>query len=134
MERNEVKLQNIIKVLFFIIMTFSCVLGALSTRYFDVYISLIFLLPPLISAAYLYYAFKKYDLTYIQLGEGNQSKKSFTIHLIIGFISGFVVLPITNLLFSEPITTKTLFLSAILGLIFITIPFIVKRKPAEAES
>jgi len=134
MEQKEINLQKIIKVLFLIILTFSCVFGALSTRYSDVYISLIFLLPPLISAAYLYYAFNKYDLKYIQLGEGNLSRKNLTLQLIIGFISGYVVLPITYLLLSEPITTKILYLSVILGIINMFIPLIGKRRVVAAKS
>lgn len=134
MEQKEVNLQKIIKVLFFIIMTFSCVFGALSTRYFDVYISLVFLLPPLISAAYLYYAFEKYDLKYIQFVERGNSRKNLSLRLVIGFILGYSVLPITYLLFSEPITTKILYLSVIVGLINLFIPLIGKRRIAEAKS
>ncbi|MCO5249793.1 MAG: hypothetical protein M9949_00035 [Candidatus Kapabacteria bacterium] len=134
MEQKEINLQKIIKVLFFIIMTFSCAFGILSTIYFEVYFSLLFFLPPLISAAYLFYAYKKYDLTYISYGEKIVFKKYFSLILIFEFILGFSILPISNWLFGDPITAKTLYLSVILGLIFITIPFIVKRKPEEAKS
>lgn len=134
MEQKEVNLQKIIKVLFFIIMTFSCVFGALSTRYFDVYISLIFLLPSLISSAYLFYAYKKYDLKYIHQGERDGSTKNLSLRLILGFISGYSVLPITYLLFSEPITTKILYLSVIVGLINLFIPLIGKRRVEVAKS
>ncbi len=134
MDQNEIKLKKIIRVLFFIMMTFSCIFGIISTKYFDVYISILFFLPPIISFAYLFYSSKRYGLKLFQTSDSFQNNINLKLSLLINFILGFSVLPVSNLLFSESITTKTLYLSLILGLIFLSIPFMGRHRGAIAKN
>lgn len=63
-----------------------------------------------------------------------ESRKAKVLDYVKMFIIGFACFLIITLLFNEPITTETFFLSTIAGIVSMLMPTSGKRKAAKAKS
>ncbi|MCO5249794.1 MAG: hypothetical protein M9949_00040 [Candidatus Kapabacteria bacterium] len=63
-----------------------------------------------------------------------ESRKTLVLDYVKTFIFSFACFFIVTLLFSEPITTKTFFLSTIMGIVSMLMPTSGKRKVAKVKS
>ncbi|PKL84595.1 MAG: hypothetical protein CVV22_12185 [Ignavibacteriae bacterium HGW-Ignavibacteriae-1] len=63
-----------------------------------------------------------------------ESRKTLVLDYVKSFIIGFACFLIITLLFNEPITTETFFLSTIMGIVSMLMPTSGKRRVAKAKS